>query len=181
MKRITLSILVALAAIVILIIVSISAVADSHILYAKPTGTGNDDCSSWDDACDLQTALGNADYGEEIWIAEGVHKPTGDQDRTVSFQLESGVIPYGGFAGTSGSEGDFSSRDSETYLTVLSGDIGTPNDSSDNSYHVVSSTGVTWTAGLDGFTITGGNANGDYPHWSGAGMWNDEAERAGSQ
>jgi len=51
-------------------------------LFAKPTGTG--DCSTWEDACELQTALGNASSGDEIWVQAGIHKPTTGSDRTVS-------------------------------------------------------------------------------------------------
>ena len=42
-------------------------------------------------------------------------------------------------------------------MTTVSGDIGVANDTSDNSYHVV--TGATG-ATIDGFAITGGNAKG---------------------
>jgi|GEM_PF-5968353 len=44
--------------------------------------------------------------------------------------------------------------------TVLSGDIGASDDSSDNAYHVVISAGDPGEGSLDGFTITGGNATG---------------------
>jgi len=57
----------------------------------------------------------------------------------------------------------------ETNLTILSGDIGTQGDNSDNSYHVVIASGIDNTAILDGFTISDGNANGNF----GGGMYND--------
>ena len=49
-------------------------------------------------------------------------------------------------------------------MTTLSGDIGTPGDSSDNSYHVLYLDGVTnqplgALTVIDGFSITGGNAS----------------------
>ncbi len=48
------------------------------------------------------------------------------------------------------------------YSTVLSGDIGNPNDSTDNCYHVVIASNIKdSTTTLDGLTITGGNANGN--------------------
>lgn len=47
-------------------------------------------------------------------------------------------------------------RDWTLYKSALSGDINTPNDQNDNSYHVVIGAD---RAVLDGFTITGGNAN----------------------
>jgi hypothetical protein len=45
------------------------------ILYAKPDAIGNPDCSSWVNACNLQTALTNASSGEEIWVKKGTYKP----------------------------------------------------------------------------------------------------------
>jgi len=56
---------------------------------------------------------------------------------------------------------------------VLSGDIGILDDTSDNSYHVVTGSGVDQTAVLDGFTITLGNANGSVPDFYGGGIYID--------
>ncbi len=106
---------------------------------------------------DLQSALGAAQAGDQIWVAQGTYKPTAGTDRAASFVLKDGVALYGGFAGT---ETALSQRDLVHDTTVLSGDIGTAGDSSDNSYHVVTASGVGVGAVLDGFTITGGNANG---------------------
>ena len=68
---------------------------------------------------------------------------------------------YGGF---SGSENTREQRDWIAHVTTLSGDIGTPGDSSDNSYHVLYLDGVTnqplgALTVIDGFSITGGNAS----------------------
>jgi hypothetical protein len=138
-------------------------------LYVAPGGDG--DCSAWAEACALQTALGMATAGDEIWVAQGLYKPTDvPTDTLATFLLPSGVALYGGFDGT---ETRREQRDWENNLTVLSGDIDN-NDLSDsngvitntraitgtNSYHVVSGIALTETAVLDGFTITGGRANG---------------------
>ncbi|MFA5873963.1 MAG: choice-of-anchor Q domain-containing protein [Anaerolineales bacterium] len=133
------------------------------IRYATPGGTG--DCSSWANACVLQTALAGAVSGDEIWAAAGTYKPTTGADRAATFQLKNGVALYGGFAGT---ETARNQRNPAANVTTLSGDIGTAGDNSDNSYHVV--TGATG-ATLDGFTITAGNANGQYPNYFGGGMY----------
>lgn len=152
----------------------------SGVYYVKPSATGLGDCSSWANACTLQTALTNASSGDEIWAAAGTHKPTSGTDRTISFVLKSGVAVYGGFAGT---ETARSQRNFETNLTILSGDLlGNDNANvaldeptrADNSYHVVVGGGI--DSVLDGFTITAGNANGEYAfpcdQMCGGGMFN---------
>jgi hypothetical protein len=150
-----------------------AAHAEGPVRYAKPAATGTGNCSSWANACTLQTALTGATSGNEIWVAAGTHKPTDGTDRTVTFQLVDGVALYGGFAMT---ETLRSQRDPAANITILSGDIGTPGDNGDNSYHVVTganafdATSAT-SATLDGFTITAGNANGiggfDQPYGGG--------------
>src|SRR5690606_30759898 len=80
----------------------------------------------------------------------------------------SGVSLYGGFDGT---EEERDERDWVANLSVLSGDIGVPGDSTDNAYHVVTASGVDRTAVLDGFTVERGRARGgDPPHDRGAGL-----------
>ncbi|MCP4900493.1 MAG: hypothetical protein GY906_26310, partial [bacterium] len=105
----------------------------------------------------------------EIWVASGTYYSTVGADRTVSFVMKVNVEIYGGFAGGEVARGD---RDPDTNTTILSGDIGTPGDSSDNSYHVV--VGVTGGT-LDGFTVTKGNANGSGSYENGGGIFNNGA------
>ena len=137
-------------------------------LYVTPLATGTGNCSSWANACGLQTALGAAVSGDEIWVQAGTYTPTSTTDRTLSFQLKSGVAIFGGFAGTETSR---QQRDWAGNVTILSGELGAAGNS-DNSYHVVTGSGVDGTVVLDGFTITGGNANGAPPHDAGGGMAN---------
>ncbi|GEM_PF-1711866 len=138
------------------------------VQYAAPAAQGADDCSSWADACTLQSALAAAASGDEIWVQAGVHKPGIIVSDT--FTLKSGVAVYGGFAGT---ETLLEERDWEATPTILSGDIDGDDTttggvclsytdiSGNNSYHVVTGGGGTdSTAVLDGFTITCGQANG---------------------
>ena len=136
-------------------------------LYAKPGASG--DCLSWSDACELSKALDLAQPGFQIWAEAGTYKPTTSTDREATFQLITGVAIYGGFAGT---ETNLAERDLETNITTLSGDIGISGDNADNSYHVVTSSGVDAMAVLDGFTITGGNANGADQYTDGGGVYN---------
>jgi hypothetical protein len=139
----------------------------ASILFVKPGGTG--DCTSWATACELQTALSAVVSDDEIWAAAGTYTPGTNRDDT--FQLVSGVALYGGFTG---SETAREQRDWETNITTMSGDIGVTGNNGDNSYHVVTGSDVDATAILDGFTVSGGNADGEeYPVNSGGGMFND--------
>ena len=156
---------------VIVFILAVTPLQAAHaagIRYVMLGSTGS--CSSWADACTLQTALTGATSGDEIWVAAGTYKPTTSPfDRTATFQLISGVALYGGFAGA---ETARTQRNPATHVTILSGDTNGDdvgrNNNYENVYHVV--TGATG-ATLDGFTITAGNADGS-PSDSGGGMYN---------
>ncbi len=152
------------------------------VLYVKADAAGAFDGTTWADAyTDLQAALSAAESGNDIWVAAGTYTSGGPNARTATFQLRSGVGIYGGFAGTEASRGE---RDPATNLTVLSGDLNgddlevleprelaSESTRSDNSYHVVTGSGADETAVLDGFVITGGNANGS-GNTDGGGMIN---------
>lgn len=111
---------------------------------------------SWNTAFrKLQDAIAIAEAGDTILVAQGTYFPTDDADREKHFLLKNGVVMLGGYQGT---ECLSSERDPVLYETILSGDIGVPNDSTDNSYHVLYANGVDSTALLDGFTVTRGYA-----------------------
>lgn len=146
------------------------------VVYVDANATGADDGTSWSHAfTSLQNARERAisdDIGE-IWVAEGTYYPdrgasVTQGDRTATFQLTSGIAIYGGFAG---GESDRGERDPEANEVVLSGDIGIPNDASDNSYHVVTGSGADATAVLNGVTVTAGHADGEGAKQHGAGMY----------
>jgi hypothetical protein len=125
-----------------------------HLWFVKAGASGTNDGTSWSNAfTDLQSALTAAKSGDEIWVAVGTYKPA-VSDTSISFQLKSNVAMYGGFAG---SETSREQRDAVANVTVLSGDLGTTGDASDNSAAVVQAFEVDSGAVLDGFTITGGN------------------------
>ncbi len=139
------------------------------VLFVDDTAVGADDGSSWINAyVDLQHALGEAQSGDEIWVAEGTYKPTAALSRSVSFELRSGVALYGGFAGN---EVYRRERNWMAHPTLLSGDIGTPGNSADNAYHVVVASGTSATAVLDGFIIAGGQADGTGDNGYGGGVY----------
>ncbi|MGJ1265264.1 MBG domain-containing protein, partial [Sphingobacterium spiritivorum] len=142
------------------------------IIYVKQNGAGSFNGSSWTNAApELADALLAAKSNtaiKQIWVAKGTYKPkyrpdnlngTNPNDRDNTFLMVKDVKLYGGFAGT---EADIGHRDFSIAgnKTILSGDLGTASDISDNAYHVLISAGDAGTAQLDGFTLTGGNANG---------------------
>ncbi|MHC4477483.1 MAG: hypothetical protein ACYTEL_17685 [Planctomycetota bacterium] len=152
---------------------------------ASPGGNG----TCWADAYKyLQDALNDATSGDEIRVAQGVYKPDQDEggnvtpsDREATFGLINGLTIKGGYAGYG--ETDPNERNADVYETILSGDLN-GNDvevadacdlldeptRGENSYHVVVSSNTNETGVLDGFTITGGNADGSF---------DDEADRGG--
>ena len=142
--------------------------AAARTFYVDADALGANNGSSWANAYkSLQSALAAAGSGDEIWVAAGAYKP--GSSRTSSFQLKTGVGVYGGFAGSETSLGE---RDFEANETILTGDLNSNGRDNADAFHVVYASGVGGTAVIDGFTITGGNANGDWPDDSGGGMHN---------
>lgn len=144
--------------------------ADSTIRYVRAGAGGANNGASWADAyTSLQDALAVATSGDQIWVAAGRYTPSASGDRAASFTLPSGVSIYGGFAGD---EMTLDQRDWTAHASMLSGDLN-GNDgptfagTSENSYRVVR---CAESATLDGFTISGGNADGSYPNDYGAGI-----------
>ncbi|MBI3235732.1 MAG: NHL repeat-containing protein [Bacteroidetes bacterium] len=127
--------------------------------YVTVSGGGNTDGSTWTDALDnagFRTALQNATAGDEFWLAEGTYIP--DNVRDSSFRIPNGVKIYGGFSAT---DTLWSQRNWKKNITILSGDIGSQNVSSDNCYHVLLTYHTDTSSVVDGFTISDGNANGN--------------------
>jgi len=125
---------------------------------------------------DLQDALSTAMTGDEIWVKNGTYFPTSGTDRNVYFQVPSGVKLYGGFVGT---ETSLAAWNPAASTTILSGDIGTPGDSGDNSYTVVYTRDVSSGTQISGFTIEEGNAdqgsNALQEEKSGGGLFNSHS------
>lgn len=129
------------------------------IVFVDEAADGAYNGTSWTDAfTDLQTALSQLDGETQVWVAEGTYRP--GTLRTSTFQLIDDVAIYGGLAGTEDPRTfDLDDRDHTANETVLDGEIGTSN-VTDNSFHVVTGSGTSASSVLDGFTITGGYADG---------------------
>ncbi|MEM9991839.1 MAG: hypothetical protein AAF738_08750 [Bacteroidota bacterium] len=129
--------------------------AEGNIWHVKTGATG--DGSSWKQALgDLSEALEVADYGDQVWVARGKYTPS-DYDRDATFEVMDGVQLYGGFAGH---ERQLEDRNWVNNPTVLSGEIGSSSTTDDNSYTILYTRNVSEETRIDGFTITGGSANG---------------------
>jgi hypothetical protein len=143
--------------------------ACTNRIYVDSAATGNNNGTNWANAFTrLKTASDSAKAGNQIWVAKGTYFPTTNTDRSISFQMKEGTILYGGF-NTSTGDTTLLTRDWENNPTILSGDIGTRGDSTDNSYHVVIGAN---DAVLDGFIIEKGNSNSTYENMRGGGMEN---------
>jgi len=119
---------------------------------AAPGGDGN----SWGTAYEtIQAGIDDADaLDEEVWVAEGTYAE--------SVTMKQGVAVYGGFTGT---ETLLSQRDLETNVTII--DASTVDG---GRAHVVVMNNIT-NSRIDGFTITGGNADRAAPHDLGGGIF----------
>lgn len=128
---------------------------------------GDNDGSSWDKAFDsLQDALAETQKGSRIHVAAGIYAPdTGlgitPGDQSATFQLIDAVAVKGGFAGFG--EPSPKTRDFIAHQSILSGDLGENDEAgfvniAENSYNVVTGSGTGLESLLEGFTISGGNA-----------------------
>ena len=147
-------------------------------LFVDHTATGANDGSSWANAfTTLEAALPLATTDKAIWVAQGTYIPTttNADPRKATYLIPANAKVYGGFNGT---ETDFSQRDPKNNITVLSGDLNgddngvvipTETTRQDNAYHVISIFGGIQNIVIDGFTISGGNANGSFSTSGGAG------------
>ncbi|MEL6867688.1 MAG: hypothetical protein AAFP19_24900, partial [Bacteroidota bacterium] len=158
--------------------------AAAQIIYVDSAAVSNShtkDGLSWSTAFDdLQDALATATSGAEIRLAKGTYYPTNGTDRSISFELISGVAIYGGYSANTAIPDE---RDVHLYRTILSGDLNEDDgdlftNRTDNSYTVVYAQNVSASTRLDGLTISSGNADdNNLPYEdrnsSGGGIFND--------
>ncbi len=132
----------------------------AQTVYVAQNTTGSG--ASWADATgNLKAALYNATAATQIWVKEGTYYPTTCttcifNDRNQYFQIKNGVKLYGGFGGF---ETDISQRNIVAHPTILSGDINQEGTLASNSFTVIFTQNVSSLTVVDGFTISGGNAD----------------------
>lgn len=141
------------------------------IWYVEWQATGTGTGLSWANAfTTIQPAIDAAAGagGGEVWVAEGAYNEVRD-NAAGSLIMRAGVSLYGGFIGlgTGGNETNRSQRNPLAHLSLIDGASARAGQA---AYHVVLGAD---NAVIDGFRITGGNANGDPPTDHGGGMYND--------
>ena len=150
----------------------------TQVIFVKQGATGTG--TSWQNALgNLNTALEQAAFGDEIRVATGTYHPTTTADRNAAFAIPDGVKVYGGFAGT---ESSLEERNLSLSPTILSGEIGTPG-IADNSFNVVVTKNVSSSTLIDGFIISDGNASGEGQEASrnrSGGAWYNDGSAGGS-
>jgi predicted outer membrane repeat protein len=138
---------------------------ENGILYVNNQAAPGGDGSSWANAVkELADAIQidgcNAANFKEIWVAKGTYKPmynaqnltaAGDP-KHYAFVINLPLKIYGGFSGTETSRSQRSWQDS---LTILDGSL----DASTNVYHTLIFAHNSYSAVLDGITVTNGRAS----------------------
>ena len=126
--------------------------------YVDPDAPDYGVGSSWNTAFNtldaaLSSALGN---GDEIFLKGNSTYYPQTNTRTDCFVANDGITIYGGFFGHENGKNGRLSNINNRPKSIISGDIGTKNDISDNCYHVLQ---YTKSLSLDCVVIEGGNAN----------------------
>ncbi len=172
----------------------------NNIIYVDANATGTGNGSSWLNAMtSLADALKYAQENRtsytsgntlKIYVAKGVYKPAYSPasfiaaGRQNTFLMVANVQLYGGFDSVNGIDDLADTRIYGAGGTILSGDvngddIATGSGSTlaitqvtENNHHVVVAAGEVGAAVLDGFTVTGGNADNSASYVTANGAYN---------
>jgi len=145
------------------------------VIFVDVNASGLRNGSDWTNAfTSLATAL-NVQKGctnvTEIRVKEGIYYPNTLTDRSLGFELSENVSIIGGFQSLGNPT--LGEQDVNAYPTILSGDIGTANDSTDNVYSVVKVLSGLDSVYLEALIFEDGNADGmDINQQSGGGIYN---------
>jgi hypothetical protein len=150
------------------------------MIYVDKAASGNETGLNWTDAfTDLKLTMEMIEGLSpipEILVAQGTYHPADPNgNRKASFALKNRMVLRGGYAGVQGPNPD--ARDVQAHPTILSGDLNEDDEPGflnyqDNSFHVVVGKNLDSNTVLDGFVVSGGNADGMYVHANGGGMLN---------
>jgi extracellular elastinolytic metalloproteinase len=141
-------------------------------IYVDKTANGNQGGSSWSNAIHflpIALEMAGCHTADSVLVAEGMYVPTLDDNRYASFNFGDSTYLFGGFPMGGG---PLASRNPSIFTTQLTGDIGMPNDTTDNVYHVLNVDSTSNGSIIDGVLITGGNANGAGDEASGSAIFN---------
>ena len=129
------------------------AVQAQTILRVDQSASGTGDGTSWANAFNsLQAAIdtGNASQPAQIWLKSDTYYPTTTTIRTAKIVLKAGVSLYGGFVGT---ETLLDQRDWKNNETIISGNIGDANISTENTVGIITASGTTINDRIDGIIL----------------------------
>ena len=128
-------------------------------IFVKPMGTGSENGLDWTNASNLQDALSSAVDGDDIWMMSGNHLPGPLRNDSFVITSTSNISLLGGFNGT---ETMVDERNWIDFPTIISGDIGTQGDDTDNSYRIFDVSGSE-NIRFDGLFVERAYPNGTNP------------------
>jgi hypothetical protein len=122
----------------------------NNTYYVKQNSASNGNGTTWAAAYNnLQSAVLN-NCADTIKVATGIYK-TANVDRDSSFNIYNGITMLGGYPNT-GNPTD-AARNPITNPTIITGEIGIPNDTADNTKNLLYVHCPDTTVTIDGFTI----------------------------
>lgn len=156
-------------------LLSTTATAQLTRVFVNAAAPAGGDGVSWATAFDnlqdaLSAARGAGGTVVDVWVAAGTYTPDLGSaqtpgDRSASFIIDIPLNGIGFFGGFAGGETLLSQRNVAANVTILSGDLAGDDltlGTAENSYHVMKVAGILSTTRIDGFTISGGSANGPF-------------------
>ncbi len=118
-----------------------------NIVYVNAGASVSGNGSSWSNAYNsLSSALKSAPSGAQIWVAKGIYSPVAPD---TTFKIERPLQLIGGFEGN---ETSLQQRKPEIFVSVLSGERGTADDS-DNLSVILWASHLKDSLIIDGFTF----------------------------
>ena len=142
----------------------------SKTFYVSGSAIGSNTGVDWKNAyTSLKDAIKNS-CTDTIKIMEGMYKPA-INNRDSSFEITRKLYLLGGYKNTASPTEE--ERDPDNYPTILSGEIGNQNDSTDNSYCVLKISYTDTPVKIDGLTFSDCFLDkiGNYNPQSGGAIW----------